>query len=138
MINALILNANYNIAKEQLQQDIFKYYPQINLAKFCFSEENYIEEIQKNNPELIFLEIDDIIPSKMVKLIQNITNNNFELILVTSKKDYIYEAIQYNLSGYILKPLQPKSFISTVDNVIKGSMHATQKLRVRDVFGQSA
>lgn len=118
MINGLILNASNNFA-QKLEQDILKYYPQINLSNICCSKENYIDTIQEKNPELIFLEIEDIVPSKMVKLIQNITNKSFEIILITSNKDFIYKTIQYNLGGYILKPLQPKSFISTIDNVIK-------------------
>lgn len=119
MINALILNANNKVAQEQFQQNLFKYYPQINLNIACLSEENYIREIQKKNLELIFLELEDIVLPKMEQLFQNITNNSFEIILITSNKDFIYKAIQYNLSGYILKPFQLKSFTSTIDNVIK-------------------
>ena len=91
--------------------------PQLNISYLPFSnKKNYQSEIQKKKPGLIFLDMEE--ESSVLKFLRNLSNSAFEIILIASKRDYIFEAIQYKISGYLLKPLDTNSLKSAVNTAI--------------------
>ncbi|WP_016990749.1 LytR/AlgR family response regulator transcription factor [Flavobacterium sp. ACAM 123] len=89
---------------------------------FIASANNYEEGLNlilEHTPQLIFLEID---PSNKKSNLSLMLINELhrylkvipKIIVTTSKKDLAYEAIQYEVSNYILKPLARIDFIKAV------------------------
>jgi len=83
------------------------------------SYEDGLNLILEHTPQLIFLEIDPSNKkSKLSLLLINELHRYLKIIpkiiITTSKKDLAYEAIQYNVEGYILKPLARIDFIKSI------------------------
>ncbi|MEZ7498229.1 LytTR family DNA-binding domain-containing protein [Flavobacterium sp. Arc3] len=75
--------------------------------------------ILEHTPQLIFLEIDPSNKkSKLSLLLINELHRYLKIIpkiiVTTSKKDLAYEAIQYNVTDYILKPLARIDFVKSI------------------------
>jgi DNA-binding LytR/AlgR family response regulator len=97
---------------------------------FVASANNYEESLNlilEYIPQLIFLEID---PSdKKSKLSLMLINELHrylkvipKIIVTTSKKDLAYEAIQYEVADYILKPLARIDFIKSILKLKKSEL----------------
>ena len=97
---------------------------------FIASANNYEEGLNlilEHTPQLIFLEID---PSdKKSKLSLMLINELHrylkvipKIIVTTSKKDLAYEAIQYEVTDYILKPLSRIDFIKSILKLKKSKL----------------
>jgi DNA-binding LytR/AlgR family response regulator len=79
---------------------------------------NYTDALNliiEHNPKLIFLEIDPA--DKKSELSLNLINALYrylkvipKIIITTSKKDFAFEAIQYEVTDYLIKPLKPIDF----------------------------
>jgi DNA-binding LytR/AlgR family response regulator len=79
---------------------------------------NYTDALNliiEHNPKLIFLEIDPA--NKKSDLSLSLINALYrylkiipKIIITTSKKDFAFEAIQYEVTDYLIKPLKPIDF----------------------------
>jgi len=81
---------------------------------FVASANNYVEGLNlilEHTPKLIFLEIDPVDTTSNLSLA--LINELYrylkvipKIIITTSKKDLAFEAIQYEVANYVLKPVQ--------------------------------
>jgi DNA-binding LytR/AlgR family response regulator len=79
---------------------------------------NYTDALNliiEHNPKLIFLEIDPA--DKKSELSLNLINALYrylkvipKIIITTTKKDFAFEAIEYEVTDYLIKPLKPIDF----------------------------
>ncbi len=89
---------------------------------FVGSANNYEEGLNlilEHNPQLVFLEIDP--KNKKSNLSLALINELYrylnvipKIIITTSKKDFAFEAIQYQVTDYLLKPLERIDFVKLV------------------------
>lgn len=89
---------------------------------FLASANNYedgLNLILEHTPQLIFLEIDP--SNKKSNLSLALINELYrylkvlpKIIITTSKKDLAFEALQYDVAGYILKPLARIDFVKSL------------------------
>lgn len=89
---------------------------------FVGSANNYEEGLNlilEQNPQLVFLEIDP--KNKKSNLSLALINELYrylnvipQIIVTTSKKDFAFEAIQYQVADYLLKPLARIDFVKLV------------------------
>ncbi len=89
---------------------------------FVGSANNYEEGLNlilEHNPQLVFLEIDP--KNKKSNLSLALINELYrylnvipKIIITTSKKDFAFEAIQYQVTDYLLKPLARIDFVKLV------------------------
>jgi DNA-binding LytR/AlgR family response regulator len=97
---------------------------------FIASANSYDEGLNfilEHTPQLIFLEID---PSDKKSGLSLLLINELhrylkvipKIIVTTSKKDFAYEAIQYGVTDYILKPLQRIDFIKSILKLKKAEL----------------
>lgn len=79
-----------------------------------------ISLIENKNPQLVFLDI--AMPQMSgFDLLSKFTNPKFEVIFVTAFDEYAIDAINYCAIGYLLKPVDNQSLITTV-------IHAAQNI----------
>jgi DNA-binding LytR/AlgR family response regulator len=89
---------------------------------FVASANNYsdgLNLILEHTPKLIFLEIDPVDKESNLSLM--LINELYrylkvipKIIITTSKKDLAFEAIQYEVADYIIKPVQRIDFIKSI------------------------
>ena len=89
---------------------------------FVASAQNYedgLNLILENTPDLVFLEIDPINKKSNLSLLLINELHRYlkvvpKIIITTSKKDLAFEAIQYQVTDYILKPLARIDFVKFI------------------------
>jgi len=111
---------------------------------FVASANNYEEGLNlilEHIPQLIFLEID---PSNKKSNLSLMLINELhrylkvipKIIVTTSKKDLAYEAIQYDVTDYILKPLARIDFIKSILKLNKSNADSAVALAQPQVLNE--
>ena len=74
--------------------------------------------IQKENPDIIFLDI-EMPTGNGMDLFDIIGNTNSSIIITSAFDEYAIKAIKHSVSDYLLKPIDIKEFITSVTKVIE-------------------
>jgi two-component system LytT family response regulator len=86
----------------------------IQILELCNSVDTAIVAIEKHNPDLIFLDID--MPEKNgFELVNHFIDRSFEIVFVTGHKNHQTEAIACSAMNYLMKPINPLSLKSIID-----------------------
>jgi DNA-binding LytR/AlgR family response regulator len=112
---------------------------------FIASANNYSEGLNlilEHTPKLIFLEIDPV--NKESNLSLALINELYrylkvipKIIITTSKKDLAFEAIQYEVADYMLKPLARIDFIKSILKIKKAIGDDAVFMVQKPVFNES-
>lgn len=105
---------------------------------FIAAANNYQEGLNlilEHKPQLVFLEIDPKNPKSNLSLalineLHRYLNTIPKIIITTSKKDLAFEAIQYQVTDYFLKPLVRIDFVKLILKLNK--MAELQKVILKD------
>ena len=93
----------------------------IHILDLCNFVDSAIVSIEKNNPDLVFLDID--MPGKNgFDLINNFDLLSFEVVFVTGHANQYTKAIEVSALNYLMKPINPlniKSIVDRFENKIK-------------------
>lgn len=86
----------------------------IHILELCHSVDSAIISIEKNKPDLVFLDID--MPEKNgFELVNYFTEINFEIIFVTGHDNQFTKAIEISALDYLMKPINPLNIKSIVE-----------------------
>ena len=106
---------------------------------FLASANNYeqgLNLILEYQPQVIFLEIDPLdkksnLSLQLISELHRYLKVIPKIIITTSKKDLAFEALQYDVAGYILKPLARIDFVKLILKIKKQFeekvIHSTQE-----------
>jgi two-component system LytT family response regulator len=93
----------------------------IQILDLCNSVDTAIVSIEKNKPDLVFLDID--MPHKNgFELVNHYTEIPFEIIFVTGHANKYIDAIKCSALDYLMKPINPlniKSIVERFENKIE-------------------
>jgi DNA-binding LytR/AlgR family response regulator len=94
-------------------------FSELNFLASANTYEAGVNLILEHSPQLIFLEIDPVDKkSKLALLLINELHRYLKvipkIIITTSKKELAFEALQYDVAGYILKPLARIDFVKSL------------------------
>lgn len=92
-------------------------FPVLNIIGEANSIESSIEQINKLNPELVFLDI-ELGDGTAFTLLKQLNKVNFSIIFVTAYNKYAIEAFEANAVDYLLKPINIDRLIKAVKKVI--------------------
>ncbi|WP_413999593.1 LytR/AlgR family response regulator transcription factor [Flavobacterium sp. W1B] len=89
---------------------------------FVASAHNYVEGLNlilEHTPQLVFLEIDPVDKKSMLSLALINELHRYlkvipKIIVTTRKKDLAFEAIEYDVTAYMLKPLSRIDFVKSI------------------------
>jgi len=127
-MNCIIIDDDI-VAREMLKLYISKM-PALNIIQEFETPINAISFIKENQVDLIFLDVRMPEMSGM-EFISQLDEEHPEIILTTSHEEFALDAFQFNVSGYIVKPLKFQNFSIAVKKVLKG--HKSNKtLNFRD------
>ncbi|MBL6669611.1 MAG: response regulator [Flavobacteriaceae bacterium] len=114
-IKTLIIEDEKNNA-DLLAHFLNKYCPTIEVIGIAYSKDEAILEIEKEQPDLLFLDIILDIDTAF-DLLEEINYYLIQIIFVTAFDEYALRAFRYNAVDYLLKPLQIDDLVAAVNRV---------------------
>ena len=100
-----------------LEQKLGKLFPKLNIKNTFQKPEDAIEVLQKEQPDLVFLDI-EMPRINGFDLLSELKEVNFQVIFVTAYSEYAIEAFKQNATDYVLKPIDDKDLIIAVNKAI--------------------
>jgi len=105
-------------AQETLELYLSKYCPEVKIIGVASNANSAIEVIRKNNPDLVFLDVE--LPfGNAFDILNKIGVINFETVFITAYENYAIDALNKDALHYILKPIEIEELIKSVDKVKK-------------------
>jgi two-component system LytT family response regulator len=115
ILNAILVEDEAN-SREILRNYIGKYCPKVHLVGEAASIKEGLELIQKNELDLIFLDVE--MPfGNAFDLLEQVPDRTFETVFVTAYDHYAKDAINEHAAYYLMKPINIDELIKAVDYV---------------------
>jgi DNA-binding LytR/AlgR family response regulator len=112
-----------DIVQQQLIRNYINETTTLTLIACYTNSISAIKELPKDDPEIIFLDVE--MPGMSgIEFLENF-NPQAQIILTTSKKEYALQAFENDVADYLLKPISYPRFLKAVNKVIKQSKKST-------------
>lgn len=116
-LKALIVD-DETASRETLHNYLNKYCTGIHVVSMADSVKTALIEIEKHQPDVIFLDVE--MPfGNAFDLLEQAKNIQFETVFVTAFSNYALQAINISAAYYILKPIDIDELISAVEKIKK-------------------
>lgn len=115
-ISAIIIDDEISNLKG-LEQKLAKLYPNILVSNTFQKPENAIQNLIKEQPDLVFLDI-EMPRINGFELLAQLENINFQIIFVTAYSEYALEAFKQNAIDYVLKPIDDQDLVIAIDKAL--------------------
>ncbi len=117
MIKALIVDDEEK-ARVTLSSLLTEYCPDIFIVAQCNNVPDAVIDINKNNPDVVFLDIEmpDYNGFELLDFFKEIT---FEIVFVTAYSQYAINAFEISAIDYILKPVELEALKNAIEKVKK-------------------
>ena len=112
-ISAIIIDDEIK-NNELLNIYLAKYCPTIEVVAVATTVEDAIIKINNLQPKLIFLDI-IMQDGTGFDVIEKIEYEDFSVVFITAFQEYAVTAFKFNAIDFLLKPIDPKDLISTVN-----------------------
>lgn len=125
MIKAIIID-DERPAVEMLEWLINNYCKEITVVSRCLTAEEGISAIEKEKPDMVFLDID--MPGKSgFELLESIDNIDFQVVFTTAHHQYAIRAFDFAALHYLLKPIEPHMLVEAVERFKKSRKTVSQE-----------
>ncbi len=102
---------------ELLADTLIELYPEIIIKGKYSNWKEALQGIRANNIDILFLDIS--MPEKTgFDLLELVPNLTAEVIFVTAHTEFAVEAFNFDVCGYVLKPINDKALVKAVDRAI--------------------
>ncbi len=132
MINTILVDDEAN-SREILKNILEKNCPDIHIVDICKNVEEAYVSIVKNEPNLVFLDI-EMPPQTGFDLLSKFSNIHFDVVFTTAHNDYALQAIEFNCLSYILKPLSIEKVILAVEKVKSKHQNLNQRKQLENLL----
>ncbi len=109
-----------------LRQKLQDYCPEIKLTGEAANGEEGLLLIDKQQPDVVFLDIEMPMMNGF-EMLHHIKNKNFHLIFTTAYDQYAIKAIKYAAFDYLLKPIDIEELKLTISKVKESGSNQTKK-----------
>ena len=114
-LKAVIVEDEAN-SREILRNYLAKYCEKVTLLGEGATIEEGLQQIKKNSPDLVFLDVE--MPfGNAFDLLDQIPDRTFETIFVTAYNQYAMDALNHHAAYYLMKPINIDELIKAVDYV---------------------
>lgn len=120
-ISALVID-DEKLARRELIS-MLAYYPNIRIVGEADSVDKAIEQIDKHNPDLIFLNIQ--MPGKSGFDLLDMLEINAKIIFVTAFDDYAIRAFEVNALDYLPKPVSQERLTKSIERITEDITEST-------------
>lgn len=100
-----------------IQSIIQEYIPQLDVVATANSAKEGEVAIIKTQPEVVFLDV-EMPHGNGFTLLEKFPEKTFDVVFVTAFNHYAIQAIKFSAVDYILKPINIKEFIDSVEKII--------------------
>jgi len=138
MIKAVIVDDEKN-SREVIFEILAEYYEEVKVVAQAGDVKSAIESIEKNHPNLLFLDI-DLPDGTGFDVLKNISRKDMKVIFITAHQEYAVKAIKFSAFDFILKPFNTSELIKTVRRVLDEHMSENNALKFEAIlanFGNS-
>lgn len=102
---------------ELLADTVAELYPEIEIIGKYTNWKQALSGIRSQNADILFLDIS--MPEKTgFDLLELVPNLTAEVIFVTAHTEFAMEAFNFDVCGYVLKPISDKALLKAVDRAI--------------------
>ena len=115
MIKAVIIDDEVHCL-DTLSMLLDDYCKDVQVMDRCLSASEAMISIKKNQPDLIFLDIEMPVMNGFDLLMQ-FDNISFSVIFTTSYNQYAIKAIRFSALDYLLKPVDPKELVAAISKI---------------------
>ncbi len=129
MLTAVIIDDEKN-ALDVLDMQLNQFCKEVSIVAKCESGEKGITAIKKNNPDLVFLDIE--MPHKNgFDVLKETSQFNYDVIFTTAYDQFAIKAFKFSAIDYLLKPIDILELQAAVEKVKnkKGSTSLEEKLK---------
>ena len=116
-IKAIIIDDEER-ARDTLFTLLNKYCPQVEIIDKCSNVPEAVLSINKNRPQLVFLDI-EMPEYSGFELLSFFRDVDFEIVFVTAYNDYALKAFEASAVDYVLKPVDIDKLKASVEKVEK-------------------
>src|ERR1700749_1857078 len=116
-MTAIIVDDEKN-SREVLETMLQKYCPEITVLDSCSGAEDFLDRLQKEKPDLLFLDI-EMPGMNGFEMLEHVNEPEFEIIFTTSYSEYAIKAIKHSALDYLLKPIDKDELIDAVQKAGK-------------------
>src|SRR5215208_4464349 len=107
-----------------------QYCPEIKIAGVFNNGKDALAAINKQAPDLVFLDV-EMPHMNGFEMLQQLPSINFELIFSTSYDQYALKAIRYSALDYLLKPVDSEELQNAVSKVVRRTQKPfTEQLQI--------
>lgn len=117
MMKAVIIDDEKD-SRQILSNYIAKYCPDVKVSGFGESVATGLAEIQKHQPDIVFLDI-EMPHGNGFDLLDQVGNVTFETIFVTAFDNYAIQALNQSAAYYLLKPIDIDGLVKAVEKIKK-------------------
>jgi two-component system LytT family response regulator len=115
MIRAILIDDEVHCL-DTLNMLVSDFCPEVQVIEQCVSPKKGLEAINKNQPDLVFLDIEMPMMNGF-ELLEQFKEIPFSVIFTTSYDQYAIKAIRFSALDYLLKPVDPKELVTAVHKV---------------------
>lgn len=121
MINAIILDDEEHCVKSLLN-DLKKNCPSVEVMDTCYSAKEGIMSIKKNNPDLVFLDVE--MPwMNGFEMLEVLGDIKFSIIFTTAHDEFAAKAFRISAVDYLLKPIDANDLKAAVKKAERKLQH---------------
>lgn len=132
MINWLIVEDNVS-AREMLEELLSELYPNVDSITGVENITEGLEFIQKNKPELVFLDV-ELPDGTAFDLLKKINQIDFRIIFTTAHEKYALQAIKYSALDYLLKPINIEELENAIEKIDKEVERQSIDLKIKTLL----
>jgi two-component system LytT family response regulator len=122
-MTAIIVDDEKN-SREVLETMLQKYCPGVTVLKSCNGAEETLEALQKNKPDILFLDI-EMPDMNGFEMLEHIKEPGFEIIFTTAYNEYAIKAIKHSALAYLLKPIDKEELQLAIQKAEKNKMNVS-------------
>jgi two-component system LytT family response regulator len=134
-MNAIIID-DETIARQVIRTMLEKYLDSINIIGEASNVQEAISLISQLKPDLIFLDI-EMQDGNGFDVLNTIVHSNIHVVFVTAFDHYALKAIKFHAFDYLLKPLDYKELINTVQR-LENEVEFTSSKKVMSNYQNSS
>ena len=115
MIRSILIDDERN-SLETLRMELELNCPDVEIIEACQGAEQGLDSIRRNDPDLVFLDIQMPMMNGF-ELLRQLPSVDFEVIFVTAFDNYSMQAIKVSAMDYLLKPVDGDELVKSVAKV---------------------
>lgn len=136
MIKAVIIDDEPHCVKA-LQNDLKMFCPEVIVLHSCYSAKEGILSIKRNQPNLIFLDVE--MPwmngFEMLEILDK--EIDFQIIFTTAYDQFAVKAFRVSAVDYLLKPIDSNDLINAISKVKKGIGDKIDNANVKNMLNNA-